>query len=150
VNRTDDADPRFVGTWRLLSCETRDSSGQVQYPFGQRPIGQLSYDDAGNMSAHLMRADWPRFEDSDPAVGTDADAGEAFDRYIGYFGTYSIDGATSTVMHRVVGASLPYWVGIDLVRYYMFDETGCLRLATPPVEAGGRPLEYVLLWERIR
>jgi hypothetical protein len=38
---------------------------------------------------------------------------------------------------------------MDLVRYDTFDEDGRLRLATPPIDVGGRSLEYVLLWERI-
>lgn len=149
MNGADDTGTRFVGAWRLLSCEARDSAGAVRYPFGQRATGQLCYDGAGNMSAHLMKADRPRFAGRDPALGTDAEVRDAFDGYVGYFGTYSVDGTTRAVTHRVIGASFPNWVGIDLVRYYMFDEQGRLRLATPPIEAGGRSLEYVLLWERI-
>ena len=62
---------------------------------------------------------------------------------------YSIDEAAHAITHHVVGASFPNWVGVDLVRHYAFDERGRLRLATPPIEAGGRSLEYVLLWERM-
>jgi hypothetical protein len=73
----------------------------------------------------------------------------AFNGYIAYFGTYSVDESKHAVTHHVVGASLPNWVGIDLVRLYAFDESGRLRLATPPIEIGGRSLEYVLLWDRL-
>ena len=147
---TDDpAASRFTGAWRLLSCETRDSGGQVQYPFGERPSGQLLYDGAGNMSAQLGRTNRPRFAAKDPALGTDAEVRDAFDGYIAYFGTYSVDQSQQAVTHRVIGASFPNWIGIDLVRRYTFDESGRLRLATPPIEVGGRSLEYVLLWERI-
>jgi lipocalin-like protein len=149
VNETDDTGTRFVGAWRLLSCEARDSAGQVQYPFGLHPAGQLLYDGAGNMSAHLMKADRPRFGARDPALGTDSEIRDAFDGYVGYFGSYSVDGITSAVTHRVVGASFPNWVGANLVRSYTFDDAGRLRLATPSIEVGGRSLEYVLLWERI-
>lgn len=149
MNRTDDTGTRFVGAWRLLSCEALDLAGEVRYPFGQRATGQLFYDGAGNMSAHLMRPDRPHFAGRDPALGTDAEVRDAFDGYVGYFGTYSVDGATRAVTHRVVGASFPNWVGTDLVRYYTFDENGRLRLATPPIEVKGRSLEYVLLWGRI-
>ena len=133
----------------MLSCESRDTSGQVQYPFGEQPAGQLFYDRAGNMSAHLMRARRARFAGSDPGLGTDAEVREAFNGYVAYFGTYSVDESKGTVTHRVTGASFPNWIGVDLVRYYTFDEGGRLRLATPPIAAGGRSLEYVLLWERM-
>ena len=140
---------RFVGAWRLLSCEARDSTGQIFYPFGERATGQLFYDAAGNMSAQLMRTDRTRFGSRDPALGTDAEVRDAFDGYVSYFGTYSIDDSQSNVTHHVTGASFPNWIGIDLVRRYSFDNAGHLRLSTPPIEVGGRTLEYVLLWERM-
>jgi Lipocalin-like domain len=139
----------FVGAWRLLSCEARNARGQVQYPFGERATGQLFYDAAGNMSAQLMRADRPRFAARDPALGTDTEVRDAFDGYVAYFGTYSIDDSKNAVTHHVTGASFPNWIGIDLVRYYTFDDEGRLRLSTPPIEVGGQALEYVLLWGRL-
>ena len=145
----DEVGSRFAGTWRLLSCEARDSDGHVQYPYGERATGQLFYDAAGNMAAQLGRAGRTLFAARDPALGTDAEVRSAFDGYVAYFGTYSIDASTNDVTHHVAGASFPNWVGIDLVRYYMFEDEGRLRLSTPPIEVGRRPLEYVLLWERI-
>lgn len=140
---------RFVGAWRLLSCEARDSSGQVQYPFGERATGQLFYDAVGNMSAQLMRTDRARFAARDPALGTDAEVRDAFDGYVAYFGTYSIDVSGNAVTHHVTGASFPNWIGMDLVRQYTFENEAHLRLSTPPIEVGGRTLEYVLVWERM-
>ena len=145
----DEAASRFTGAWRLLACETRDSTGHVQSPFGERPEGQLLYDGAGNMSAHLMRPNRARFAGKDPALGTDAEVRDAFDGYVAYFGTYSVDSSKGAVTHRVTGASFPNWIGANLVRYYAFDDGGRLRLSTPPIEMGGRAVEYVLLWERM-
>lgn len=145
----DQSASRFTGAWRLLSCETRDSNGQVDYPFGERPGGQLLYDGAGNMSAQLGKTNPARFAAKDPALATDVEVRAAFDGYIAYFGTYFVDESKRAVTHHVVGASFPNWVGGDLVRLYTFDESGRLQLATPPIEVGGRSLEYVLLWERM-
>ena len=147
--RADDVASQFVGAWRLLSCETRNSKGDVRFPFGERPKGQLLYDASGNMSAQLMKADRASFVSRDPARGTDAEVRDAFDGYIGYFGTYSVDMATGAVTHYVHGASFPNWMGANLVRSYAFDEQGRLRLSTPPIEVNGESLEYVLVWERI-
>lgn len=140
---------RFVGAWRLLACETRNSRGQVQFPFGDKPTGQLLYDASGNMSAQLMKTARARFASRDPALGTDAEVRDAFDGYIAYFGTYSIDDSTRAVTHTVHGASFPNWTGAKLVRSYAFDERGRLRLSTPAIEVGGESLEYILLWERM-
>jgi hypothetical protein len=149
VTPDDQTASRFTGAWRLLSCETRDATGHVQYPFGEQPGGQLLYDGVGNMSAQLGKTNRARFAAKDPALGTDAEVRDAFDGYIAYFGTYSIDESRGAVTHHVVGASFPNWVGANLVRHYAFDESGRLRLATPPIEVGGRSLEYVLVWERM-
>jgi hypothetical protein len=48
-----------------------------------------------------------------------------------------------------IALSIDRSAGMDLVRYYTFDEDGRLRLSTPPIDVGGRSLEYVLLRERI-
>jgi lipocalin-like protein len=148
---TQDVDSRskFIGAWRLLSCEARDSSGYVQYPYGEQATGRLYYDLAGNMSAQLMRADRARFAASDPALGTDAEVRAAFEGYVAYFGTYSVDVVQNAVTHHVDGASFPNWIGINLVRFFAFDDDGGLKLSTPPIEVGGQALEYVLLWERL-
>jgi predicted O-methyltransferase YrrM len=149
VTRSSDTASRFVGAWRLLSCETRNSRGEVQFPFGERPQGQLAYDASGNMSAQLMKAERPRFAGRDPVLGTDAEVRDAFNGYIGYFGTYVVDDSAHTVTHHVLGASFPNWTGVTLVRSYAFEERERLRLSTPPIEVGGESLEYVLLWERM-
>ena len=140
---------KFVGAWRLLSCETRNTNGRVEHPFGEQPAGQLVYDASGNMSAQLMRENRPRFASRDPARGTDAEVRAAFDGYIGYYGTYAVDEGKRAVTHFVQGASFPNWIGSELTRAYDFDERGRLRLSTPPIEIAGESLEYVLLWERI-
>jgi hypothetical protein len=148
VTRPGDAASRFVGTWRLFSCETRDSNGVVKFPFGDRPGGQLMYDASGNMSAQLMRENRARFAARDPVRATDAEVRDAYDGYIAYFGSYSVDEVKQAITHHVHGASFPNWVGVDLVRSCVFDESGRLRLSTPPIEMGGESVEYVLVWER--
>ena len=46
---------RFIGVWKLLSCERRFADGKVDYPYGEKPVGRLTYDRAVRMSALLMR-----------------------------------------------------------------------------------------------
>jgi Lipocalin-like domain len=148
VTQPVDTTSRFAGTWRLLSCETRDSNGVVKFPFGNRPAGQLMYDASGDMSAQLMKENRARLATRDPVRATDAELRDAFDGYIAYFGSYSVDEVKQAITHHVRGASFPNWVGVDLVRSYAFDESGRLILSTPPIEMGGESVEYVLVWER--
>jgi hypothetical protein len=139
--------PNLVGTWRLVSYEARASSGETKYPFGQDVVGQLFYDADGNMSAHLMRVDRPTFASNDSGAGTDAEVRAAFEGHVSYFGAYTVDPSTRTVIHHVRGASYPNWIGHKQVRSYRIDGPH-LMLSTPPISYRGESLEFVLVWER--
>jgi hypothetical protein len=139
--------PSLLGTWRLISFETRDSEGRVQYPLGENVSGLLVYDSGGNMTAHVMRTERPLFAAEDPTRGTDAELRAAFEDYGSYFGTYTIDLARQTVTHHVRGAWYPNWIGHDQIRHFKFEGSRLL-LSTPPLVWDGQSLEYVLTWER--
>ena len=143
-----DSLPNLVGTWRLVSYEARASSGEARYPLGQHVIGQLFYDVDGNMSAHVTRIDRPTFASNDPGSGADAEVRAAFEGYVSYFGTYTVDPTAHTVTHHVRGASYPNWVGHDQIRYYRIDGPH-LVLSTPSILDRGEALEYILTWERV-
>lgn len=142
-----DSLPNLVGTWRLVSYEARTSSGEIRYPLGHRALGQLSYDNHGNMSSHVMRVDRPTFVSDDSGSGTDSEVRAAFEGHTSYFGTYTIDTSVLTVTHHVQGASYPNWMGHDQVRYYRIDGVH-LVLSSPPIPDHGESLEYILTWER--
>src|SRR5207247_6701421 len=86
----------LFGTWWLVSYEARDSKGQVHYPVGAQVSGQLIYDSAGSMSAHVMRNDRPLFATKDPARGTDVQDRDASEVYVSYFVSYEMDPHTHT------------------------------------------------------
>jgi Lipocalin-like domain len=125
-----DSLPNLVGTWRLVSCEARGSSGEIQYPLGQHAVGQLFYDVHGNVSAHVMRVDRPTFAPADSGSGTDAEVRAGFEGHTSYFGTYTIDVSARTVTHHIHGASFSNWMGHDQIRYYRIDGSH-LVLSTP-------------------
>lgn len=143
-----DSLPNLVGTWRLVSYEARASSGEARYPLGQHVIGQLFYDVNGNMSAHVVRIDRPTFASNDLGSGTDEEVQAAFEGYVSYFGTYTVEPSARTVTHHVRGASYPNWIGHDQVRYYRIDGP-YLVLSTPPIPDRGELHEYTLIWERM-
>jgi hypothetical protein len=137
----------FVGTWRLISFESRDEVGNVQYPFGPKVAGQLSYDADGNMSALVIGTTVPRFAADDLRKGTDAEVRAAFESGVSYFGTYRVDVASGTVTHHVLGATFPNWVGTNQVRYFRA-EGRRLTLSAPPMPVGGHQVTPTLVWER--
>jgi len=133
----------FVGQWTLISYEQRSPTGEVTQPFGKDPIGRISYDPHGHMSAQLMRRDRLKFADSDPRKGTDAEIRNAFTEYAGYYGSYTVDEKAGTVTHHVEGAWFPNWIGSNQVRRFEFSGNQLTLRADLPAGPS------ILVWERI-
>ena len=78
----------------------------------------------------------------------------AFDSYVAYFGSYTIDATAGTVTHHIEGNLAPGRQGTENVRWYEFQ--GDDRLILIPVEDGKggtiarKDATYILHWERIR
>ena len=102
---------RFIGVWKLVSCERKANHGEVSYPYGEKPVGRLTYDKEGRMSAQLMRPGRRSYKE---------DLLDILDGFIAYFGTYSINESARTVTHHVQACLFPMWVGTDLKRMYEF------------------------------
>lgn len=144
----DDA-AQLVGTWRLASAEYRLADGSLAATdWGDAPEGRIFYDAGGNMAAQLSRTDRPRFASSDRRNGTTEEYKSAFDSFIAYFGTYTVDTVAKTVTHKVRACSFQNWVGTDQRRFYRLDGD-TLTLSTPPYLLGGQMITGHLIWKRI-
>lgn len=99
------------------------------------------------MSVHIMHSDRTPFKSGDPFHSSPEELKDAFDRYFGYFGTYTVDENVGTVTHHVEGASYPNYVGTDQRRSFTW-QGNRLVLSTPPERAGGADVTYVAIWER--
>jgi hypothetical protein len=137
---------RFIGVWRLVSCERRWADGRVDYPYGPAPVGRITYDKAGRMSAQLMT---PGRKTTVPAgmnmvlgKASTEEMREALAGFASYFGTFDVDEKAQTVIHHVQAALVPSWVGTDLRRTYRFSGN---RLALT-ASLGSTVTE--LIWER--
>ncbi len=138
----------FAGTWRLISFEAKDATGEVTYPMGPDVTGVLMFDRAGHMAVQLMRPGRPRFASADPVRGSPTEIKAAFEGFLAYYGTYTADPARGTVTHHIAGCSFPNWVDTTQERYFRFDGDH-LTLSTPLLEIAGRLVVSVLLWERV-
>ena len=122
---------RFTGAWDLVSYQVRTPGGEIRQPYGDNPLGRISYDAEGHMSAQLMRRDR-----QNPASGSSPTA------FASYYGTYTIDEKAGIVTHHVQGAWLPSWIGTDQIRYYKFEGN---RLTLEGDLTSGRA---ILVWQR--
>lgn len=141
---------RFVGVWKLVSCDAARSKGGAMPIYGKNPIGRLYYDAAGNMSVHIMRAGRARFAADTKFRATVDEMRTAYESYEAYFSNYVVDAATHRIHHTVIGGLFPNWAGSVQSRFYEFDGDDRLILSTAPIgaDAGQDPI-ITLIWERI-
>jgi hypothetical protein len=118
---------QFIGVWKLVSMERKAPDGTLTHPYGDAPIGRITYDRSGRMSAQLMRPGRGHASLTPASSSTDAlrtasneDLREMVNGFSAYFGTFDVDEGRKTVIHHVQAALLPSWVGTDLKRTYEF------------------------------
>jgi len=143
----DDARTPLVGSWDLVAVENRGADGSVERPFGDRPQGRITYTADGFLSAHVMRADRPPFATGGLYSGTQAEKAAAYDSYIAYYGSYTVDATARTVTHGLAGSLFPNWSGTGQTRHYALDGD-VLTLSTPPMERDGKPITVHVVWRR--
>ena len=139
---------RFAGAWRLLSAEYQRQGQTVGYPFGPHPVGLLMYDGANHMSAQIMQPNRAALADSRAKQRAVVEGRAAFDGYLGYYGTYELQPDGRTIIHHLIGSSLPHWVGTEQVRRYEFAADRLTLSAQATTDDAGAVA--VLVWERIR
>ncbi len=116
---------RFYGVWKIVSCKRTSKDGTVDYPFGENPVGRITYDKAGRMSAQLMKSGRPSTlpPGVDYAGGGNTSTEELLNSvrgFVAYFGTFDVDESTQTVTHHVQACLVSSWVGHDVKRNYRF------------------------------
>jgi hypothetical protein len=112
---------RLIGVWNLLRFEVL-VDGIVLHPYGEHPIGRLTYDEAGRMSAHVMKPG-RKSSITDPTAVTSASCDELrriADGYVGYYGNFTLNEGSKTLIHHVEACTLPAWVGTDQTRHFEF------------------------------
>jgi hypothetical protein len=142
---------KLIGAWRLVSVEGTDATFHLAY---DHPTGLIIYDRSGWMSVQIDVKGIRKPFVNGPAGGTVEEKVIAFDNYIAYYGTYTVDLKTQTVTHHLEDSSQPNRRGVNNVRWFEFQ--GDDRLLLIPREDGkGGAIEredatYKLLWERIK
>jgi hypothetical protein len=137
----------FVGTWRLLSLETRTSGEEVGYPLGKDAVGYLIYSQEGFMAASVMRAGRANFASADSLAASAEEKLTAFETYSSYCGTYEVKG--DKVIHHIELSLFRNWSGRDQERFFEFSDDR-LTLRTPPMSVGGVERTLQANWQRVR
>jgi len=135
-----------LGTWKLESYTTEDlATGQKSTLLGLHPSGFLNYGPDCRMYAILVRdARQP------PAsfVPTDAERIDLYSGFIGYAGTYRIEG--DKVSHQIDASWNQSWTGTTQVRRFKIDGKR-LYITTMPTKNAltGKESSSVLVWNKV-
>jgi Lipocalin-like domain len=142
------AENPLLGTWRLQSFVYEVIGTGTRFkPFGEHPIGFLSYSPDGRMYVILVAEDRPKPHD---VVPTDEEKVNLEGSMVAYAGTYTVD--REKVVHHVDVSWNEYWTGTDQVRFYKIDGD-TLTITTAP---GPSPLtagverRAILVWKKVQ
>jgi hypothetical protein len=134
----------FIGTWRLVSVETRREDGSL-YRSGKR-TGYLIYSNDGYMSVAFMKEGRTKFASGDIRGGSIEEKIEAFEGYVSYCGKYRVE--DDRIYHDIEVSLFPNWEGEGQERFYSF-EGDILTLSTPLQLVGGILLSSHLVWKKV-
>jgi hypothetical protein len=141
------ADSAVVGTWQITSYSmTVVSTNETSRPFGENPKGYIQYSPGGHMVVFLQAGNQIRIAG---AAYTDAERSEVHKAMFGaYAGTYTVEG--NKVVHRVVAAWRPDWIGTDQIRFFEISGKQ-LTIKTAPVTFSqtGQQIVSTLTFERV-
>jgi len=138
---------KFVGTWRLVSMETRGEGGEISYPLGKDAIGYITYTREGYFSVITQSKNRRKFATLDLMGGTVEEKVAAANSFIGYCGEY--EAKDDKVIHHVELSFFPNWVGGDQERQYEFKDNR-LTLSTGIMPLQGRMQSARIVWERAK
>jgi hypothetical protein len=140
---------QLIGTWRLVSYETKGEDGSIAYPMGQELAGFIMYLPDGFMSANLMVTGRPPYTGGGANTATPAELAAAAIGYFGYAGRFEVDEARRAVTHYVDVALVPNLIGTSQLRHVAI-EGARLILRGDPGAGGGRIAAPIITWERVR
>ncbi|GAA4279825.1 lipocalin-like domain-containing protein [Gaetbulibacter aestuarii] len=134
---------KFIGSWKLLEWSITGTDGTVSKPFGDHPIGRISYEANGQMAVQIMKENRTSFASEDFLKARTDEILPAFQSFIAYCGTFDVDLNSKTVVHHISISSFPNWIGQDQVRKFEFKE-GQLILSTDFIGSN----KHKLVWEK--
>jgi len=112
------AEQDVSGVWRLIEYHDWDPDGNEVESLGIRAPGLFVYTPQGSMSLHIMTERDRKRVDRDT---TDAELGQIYRPYIGYYGTYDVDYDAMVITHNIEGAKSPNRIGRSAPRTFYFE-----------------------------
>ena len=136
--------PSLVGTWTLVS-ETAHQGDKTTQPLGPNPQGLMMFDGAGHFMMIIARPDIPKFAVNKRDAGTPEEKKAVLAGMLGFFGTYSVNGADQVLIIRPEVSTFPNWNEADQKRFLTFKGDQMIWINRTPA-IGAEVIEVV--WKR--
>lgn len=136
---------KFLGTWRIVSWENEDESGDISYPVGKDPEGFLHYADDGRMLVQIAASGRARMSTGELFGGGVEERAAAFATHVAYGGPWRVRGGQ--MVHMLEISSVSNWTGSEQIRDFEFLGDGSLRLSAQ-MQFAGRTVMARVLWRR--
>jgi Lipocalin-like domain len=148
AGRSADSPPPVVGTWKVtIFSNVAVDTNESFRPFGdQKLAGYIQYSSDGYMVVFLQAGNQIKIQGQS---FTDAERIEIHKSIFGaYAGTYSVEG--NKVVHHVVAAWRPDWIGTDQVRFFeVKGKTLTIKTAPLTSNATGKKVVSTLTFEKM-
>jgi Lipocalin-like domain len=140
---------QVAGNWTLASQFIAMSDGSRSEPYGADVKGSLMLAENGRFSFQVIGAERPKFRSNARREGTAEENAAAMHATETFFGTYSVDEESQSIMLNIERAILPNWDG-TVRQYKMTIVNGELQLTGPPTDSATGPFIPHINWRRAK
>jgi hypothetical protein len=108
------------GVWQLVSFDQNEADGNVSHPYGEMPVGRLTFDAAGRMSVFVMKPGRVASVNSTGAIPTASteDLRQIADGFMAYYGSFQVDDPMKVITVNVEACTIPAWTNTEQKRTY--------------------------------
>jgi len=127
---------QLVGTWNLMTQEQIFPNGSRHLTFGPSSKGINVYTEDGRFYVLFVDGDLPMIAAGDRTKATAEEAQAIVAGSIGYFGSYTVDEASKTIVYRVEATTLVNMFAIEQKRIIVVLTENELRYRNPGASTG--------------
>jgi hypothetical protein len=127
---------QLVGNWTFVSSIDTNKDGTKTDRFGPNAKGLVMFDPSGRFSFLISRASIPKFAAGNVNQGTAEENKSVVQGMIAYFGTWSVDEASKTLMTNIEAGSYPNLNGGTQKRTITSITADELKYTNPATTAG--------------
>lgn len=137
---------KLLGTWKIVSMVSKSTTGEISYPFGQDPVGYITFTEDDFVFLTVTTSDRPNFQKPDRLGASLEEKARALDTCSAYSGTYSVEG--ELLFMNILCGSFPNWVGKVQKRICAFEGNKFIATTEPRI-SGGKEVIVTIIWEKV-